>query len=135
MTEPERPDSRSLRSSLIFIGVLVAFVAGYLVAGLIDSEPSDPALAFAQEVALALPAEQEAAFFDGEISSEEREEAADRFRQCVEDAGVTDFVLELSDDGHSISVGSFSRAVQVCEVRHFVATNSVYLHQIRTGTG
>lgn len=84
---------------------------------------------------MALPEEQEAAFFDGEITADEREEAADRFRQCVEDAGVTGFVLELSEDGHSFSVGTFSTEVELCEVRHFAATNLVYIAQVRIGSG
>ena len=132
---PQTEGRRSLGPWLLVFGLLIGFAAGFLISGLLSgNEPSDPALAYAQEWGMALPDEQQEAFFDGEITSSEREEAADRFRQCVEDAGITDFLLELTEGGHSISVGDHSSDVELCNLRHFKATNFVYTGQNRPGS-
>ncbi len=122
------------RIVLLLIGVMVAVGGGLLIASLVFLEPSDPAYSIAQSAGLALPAEQEKAFYDGVITSEEREEAASRFEACAIEAGVVGFTLTLHDVGWEASFTSTpDNAVIVCEVRHFKATNVVWGAQSRSG--
>ncbi|MEN8239460.1 MAG: hypothetical protein ABFR53_09690 [Actinomycetota bacterium] len=131
MTDSEHTDTRtSLGTTAFVVGLVIAFIAGFFVADLTGSEPSDPALALAQEVGLALPPEQEAAFHDGVVSAEERREAAARWEACAEQAGVTSFTLDLYDVGWEASWGTDDyNALHLCQIQHFEATEYVWTSQ------
>jgi hypothetical protein len=93
-----------------------------------------PAIDMAREVGLALPIEQQPAFADGVITKPEVEEAIERLTECAEAEGVTGFLAGLADEGTDFHMeySSGNRdAVELCRLKHFQATYTVWSQQER----
>lgn len=122
------------RVVVFVVGAFIVFALGFLVGRYTGEGPTDPALGLAQNADVSIPAEQEAAFFDGFVTTEEVRQAAERFKSCAIDAGVDDFDIDVSDFGWEVSMGEFSPAVGECETRYFRTTALVWSLQ-REPTG
>lgn len=117
------------RVVVIVVGILVVFAFGFLIGRYTVEEPSDPALGLAQSAGVAIPAEQEAAFFDGVVTTEEVRRAAERFESCAIEAGAQGFGIEVSDFGWEVTVNEHLPAVTECENRYFRATALIWSFQ------
>ena len=110
----------------------LAFVAGFATATLVgtstEDTPQDPALGIAQEIGMAIPEPQYAAFADGQITFDEVNAAADAFRSCAESENVEGFSVTVTADSMEMPYSDINdrNAVEQCRTRYFAATQSVY---------
>lgn len=120
---------------MAFLVVLAGLVGFFLGVVLADGDVGQPpAIDMAREAGLALPIEQQPAFVDGVITRPEVEEAIERLTTCAEAAGVTGFVAAVSDEGtdfHMEHSGGNRNAVELCRLKHFQATYTVWSQQER----
>jgi len=119
------------RGRYIAIGVaaLISFAIGVMVGGSNGGDVgASPAIDLAREHGYALPFAQQPAFADGVVSQAEVDEAAGRFRVCVEDKQIAGFKFEQSENGWSTTYDSTDDfgEVQSCRIEHFDATYNVW---------
>ncbi len=122
-------DDNASRVVAVVLGAFVLFGLGFVIVQRTIEEPTNPALDLAQSAGVAIPEEQEAAFYDGVVTTEEVREAADRFETCAIDAGAQGFSIEVSEFGWEVTVNEHSQALSECEPRHFRTTALIWTLQ------
>ncbi len=122
-------DDDASRVVVALIGAMLLVGLGFVIGRYAIDEPIDPALGLAQSAGVEIPDEQEAAFFDGVITTEEVREAAERFESCAVESGAQGFSIEVSDFGWEVTMDEFSPAVGECETRYFRTTALIWSHQ------
>lgn len=111
---------------------LVAFTLGVVTATVTRNDVGRaPAIDVARDLGVALPVEQQPAFTDGKITTDEVKQATERLGSCAAAAGVTGFKIELTGDSYTAewSLDADTQTVEACQRRHFDATYQVWLAQ------
>jgi hypothetical protein len=109
----------------------IGFLLGSVMPDGVVGQP--PAIDMAREFGLALPIEQQPAFADGVVTRPEVEDAIGRLTACAQAEGVTGFLAALADEGTDFhmeySSSGYGNAVELCQLKHFQATYTVWSQQ------